>query len=133
MATTQVREPGAQTKTKELIISADSHVMEPHDLWTSNIANKYSEPVPEFPPPVVGEGFQAHPGGHDPHARVKEMAEDGVSAEVLYPTLGLAFAYARDPDWAADLARAYNDYVYDHFLRRNTRLKAVALLPVQSA
>ena len=60
------------------------------------------------------------------------MDAAGISESVLYPTLGLAFAYARDPDWATDLARAYNDYVYDHFLTRNARLKAVALLPVQA-
>jgi len=59
------------------------------------------------------------------------MDDTGISAAVLYPTLGLAFGYARDPTWAADLARASNDYVHDHFLRRNARLKAVALLPVQ--
>src|SRR2546423_15715467 len=60
------------------------------------------------------------------------MDDTGISEAVLYPTLGLAFAYARDPDWAVDLARAYNDYICDHFLKRNARLKAVALLPVQA-
>jgi hypothetical protein len=32
----------------------------------------------------VGGLFQAHAGGWDPHERVKEMAVDGVSGEVLY-------------------------------------------------
>ena len=63
--------------------------------------------------------------------RAEQFMDAGISESVLYPTLGLAFAYARDPEWAANLARAYNDYVYDHFLTRNARLKAVALLPVR--
>jgi hypothetical protein len=34
-----------------------------------------------------GEGFERRPGGTDPHERLKEMFVDGVSSEVLYPTL----------------------------------------------
>src|SRR6267142_2208493 len=72
-----------------IIISADSHVMEPVDLWKKGVPEKYREPAPLFPPHKLGEGFQQREGGHDPHARIKEMEIDGLSAEVLYPTLML--------------------------------------------
>ena len=74
---------------KEIIISADSHVMEPPDLWKTGVPPAFRESAPLFPPHKVGEGFQHHPGGHDPHERIKEMEVDGLTAEILYPTLGL--------------------------------------------
>ncbi len=54
-----------------------------------------------------------------------------IASSVLYPTPALGFGYVKDPGWAIDLARAYNDFVSDHYLKVTPRLKAVALLPVQ--
>ena len=34
-------------------------------------------------------------------------------------------------EFAVDLSRAYNDYLYDRFLRDETRLKGIAVLPLQ--
>ena len=85
-APTTLQGTATADRTAEMLISADSHVMEPHDLWTNALASQFGDPAPTFPPPKVGVGFQAHPGGQDPNARIKEMAIDGVSAEVLYPT-----------------------------------------------
>src|SRR2546421_9018001 len=91
MASPTTSENAAASKpTEEVIISADSHVMEPHDLWSNPLSGRFGDAAPTFPPPKVGEGFQAHPGGQDPRARITEMETDGVSAEVLYPTLGLS-------------------------------------------
>ena len=59
------------------------------------------------------------------------LDDSGIAESVIYPTMGLAFAFAKNPEWAVDLAKAYNNYIHDHFLKRNSRLKAVALLPVQ--
>ena len=70
-----------------VIVSADSHVMEPVDLWKKGVPEKYREAAPVFPPHKLGEGFQKQAGGWDPNARIKEMEIDGLSAEVLYPTL----------------------------------------------
>jgi predicted TIM-barrel fold metal-dependent hydrolase len=98
----------------ELIISADSHVMEPHDLWTKALAGRFGDQAPSFPPPKVGEGFQHHPGGQDPQARVKEMATDGVSGEVLYPTLGLTLFGLDDPELQEACFRVYNDWLIDY-------------------
>src|ERR1051325_740433 len=74
----------------EILISADSHVMEPHDLWEKGVPEALRADAPRFKPIPVGESFQRHPGGQDPNARIKEMETDGLSAEVLYPTLALS-------------------------------------------
>ena len=54
-----------------------------------------------------------------------------IAMTFLYPTDGLNLGLLRDPDWAVVLARAYNDWLHEYFLRADPRLKGVALLPVQ--
>src|SRR5437016_1993884 len=72
----------------ELMISADSHVIEDAELWIKRLPAAFSEQAPRYQPQEL-TGFTTQPGGHDPHERIKEMETDGVSAEVLYPTLAL--------------------------------------------
>jgi predicted TIM-barrel fold metal-dependent hydrolase len=55
----------------------------------------------------------------------------GISSTILYPTVGLGYAFSKEPEWAGDLARAYNDYIYHQYLKQSSRTKAVALIPVQ--
>ena len=82
-----VKRTAEQVLGKDKIISSDSHIMEPVDLWEANLTASLKAKFPKFPPRnTAGE----KPGGHDPKARLDEMAVDGVSAEVLYATHGLA-------------------------------------------
>ena len=92
-----------------LIISSDSHVMEPVDLWKKGVPETYREAAPLFPPHKVGEGFQQHAGGWDPRARIQEMEKDGLSAEVLYPTLMLDLFALNDARLQEACFRVYND------------------------
>ena len=98
----------------DLIVSSDSHVMEPVDLWKKGVEEKYRDAAPLFPPHQVGEGFQKHAGGWDPHARMKEMETDGLSAEVLYPTLGLDLFAIDDAGLQEACFRAYNDWLIEY-------------------
>src|SRR3954465_1566631 len=98
----------------EVIISADSHVMEPHDLWVTRVPQALRDVAPTYPAPKVGEGFQAPPGGTDPSERLKEMAVDGVSAEVLYPTLGLGQFGMDDARLPEACFRPYNDWLSEY-------------------
>ena len=78
----------------ERIVSADSHIMEPVDLWEKNLTPGLREKFPKFPPRnTAGE----KPGGRDPKARIGEMEVDGVSAEVLYPTFGCDYSPSKMP------------------------------------
>src|SRR5438046_5552785 len=47
----------------------------------------------------------------------------------LYPTGGLAFGLVQDRDWSIGLARAYNDWLYNAYTKRDGRLQGIALLP----
>lgn len=120
----------SQPATQEILISADSHVMEDPELWVKNVPPAFRDAAPRFPPHVVGEGFQAHPGGWDPAERVKEMATDGVSAEVLYPTLGLSLFGLDDARLQEACFRVYNDWLIDYCRVAPDRLIGVACIPV---
>src|SRR5438105_9204214 len=85
----------------DLLISADSHIMEPSDLWRERLPAHlrdrapYSERGNQHRAASDTAGFSNEtrgafrPGGWDSSKRVEEMAMDGVSAEVLFPTVTL--------------------------------------------
>ena len=56
----------------EVLISADSHVMEDPNLWVDRLPRELAEAAPKYPPRKLGEGFQAQPGGWDPRERAKD-------------------------------------------------------------
>jgi len=149
---------------EELVISADSHVIEVPDLWEKGMPEKLRERAPkvyfddkrdawmfgspEVPTQAVGglfmagqrpenvENFRragfsvARPGGWDPIVRMKDMEQDGVSAEVLYPSLGLGLYCVKDPELQESLFRTYNDWLIDYCQKVPDRLYGIALISV---
>jgi predicted TIM-barrel fold metal-dependent hydrolase len=126
MAATETRGPGIDG----IIISADSHVMEPVDLWKKGVPEKYREAAPLFPPHKVGEGFQQRAGGQDPNARIKEMEVDGLSAEVLYPTLLLSLYALNDAGLQEACFRLYNDWLIEYCSVDHNRLVGIPAISV---
>ena len=112
----------------KVLFSADSHVMEPVDLWKKGVPVTMRDEAPVFPPHKVGEGFQSQSGGWDPHERQKEMAQDNVSAEVLYPTLGLGLFALDDPKMQAACFEVYNDWIADYCAVAPDRLLGVGMI-----
>src|SRR4029450_4859205 len=93
MSTASAARTAQSVLADQRIVSADSHIMEPADLWEKNLTPRLKEKFPKFPPRnTAGE----KPGGWDPKARIGEMEVDGVSAEGLYPTFGLRFFALED-------------------------------------
>jgi predicted TIM-barrel fold metal-dependent hydrolase len=100
------------------IIDVDTHVTEPADLWTSRVAAKHRDRVPQVrrvdgrdlwfldgeqiaivggtapagwkaAMPEFPPGYDAiHPAAYDAKARLELMDRRGVWAEVLYPNVG---------------------------------------------
>src|SRR5581483_4977822 len=116
--------------SEEIIISADSHVMEDPDLWVNGVPATYRDEAPRFPPRQLGQGFQAHPGGWEPAERVKEMSRDGVSAEVLYPTLGLSLFGQDSAGLQEACFRVYNDWLIGYCQAAPDRLVGVSCISV---
>jgi predicted TIM-barrel fold metal-dependent hydrolase len=59
------------------------------------------------------------------------LAEGNIEFAVVYPTRFMHIGQVGMVDFAVDLSRAYNDYLFDRFLRHEARLKGVAVLPLQ--
>ena len=103
---------------QEIRISGDSHVSEPPDLWQKEMPLKYRDRALRFPRVEYGVHNHSRAGGWDPKERLKDMAADGISAEVLYPTLakGLFEQFFFEPvDLPLGQAgeQVYNDWMMD--------------------
>lgn len=114
----------------EVIISSDSHVMEPSDTLAERCPGAFRDQVPRFPKLEVGTSFQTQPGGSDPDKRITEMETDGVSAEVLFPTYLLPHFAMDDARLQEVSFRAYNDWVLDYCSVAPNRLVGVAAISV---
>ena len=75
------------------------------------------------------EGAFRDPGGVEGWGNFLDSAH--IDGTVVYPTRGLSFGKIVDPDLAIATARAYNDWLYDDYLSKDERVKAVALVPMQ--
>ena len=115
---------------KEVIISADSHVIESPDLWTARVPSSHRDQLPSFSERRSGDAYQRHPGGHDPYERIKEMAVDGVSAEVLYPSLCLWLFALEDTGFQETCLKIYNDWLIDYCKVAPDRLVGIPAISV---
>jgi len=59
------------------------------------------------------------------------LDEVGIGTTVLYTSAGLAFGKIVSSDWAIELSRACNNWIYDTCVSRNPRFKAMGLVPLQ--
>ena len=146
----------------DLLISSDSHVLEPSDLWTKGLPANMRDRAPRVmwnekrgvwmfgcdevtPQPITFSfvagvdldnlpdmhkaGYSAaRPGGWDPIARIEDMKIDGVSAEVLYPSLGLGLYWIKDVEFQEACFRAYNDWLIEYCAAVPDRLVGLAMI-----
>src|SRR5512135_2891650 len=127
----------------ERIISADSHVNPPKDLWTSRAPAALRDRAPRVESTPQGDfwmvdtqitgaiGLDAsagrkpedfkpsgltykdmRPGSYDPAARLEDMDQDGVDAEVLYFG-GPVTQYAKDAALRRFVVQTYNDWMVE--------------------
>jgi predicted TIM-barrel fold metal-dependent hydrolase len=130
-----------------LINSADSHVMEPKDLWLRKLPPKLAE----LGPRSVTEGDREivyvdgkvirrdplafieslrPPGAYDPKARLADLDDQGVWSEVIFPSLGLWCTLIDDPELALASSQVYNDYLAEEFMSVSDRFVGVPIVPV---
>ncbi len=148
------------------IISADSHMVEPPNLWVERLEEGYRDRAPRVvesyegkrgayfvaeglrPFPVGGvfgsgkkaeelpehfkRGYEAAPKSvWDPAERLKEQDQDGVSAEVLYTSLGMFLYGLEDAGLRAACFRAYNDFVAEYCSAYPKRLVGLGLISLE--
>jgi uncharacterized protein len=126
---TEISEADAKVISGEQRISADSHMGEPPDLWETRLPEQYRDRAPHFPNVKLYESFQhIRAGGWDPNERLRDQAYDGISAEVLFPSLGYAAYGTGDPALEEACCRVYNDWLIDFCRVSPDRFWGLALM-----
>jgi predicted TIM-barrel fold metal-dependent hydrolase len=134
-----------------VVISADSHVQEPTDLWTSRLpadlrdrAPKYERLpethqkrwwvggrvlslTPEYERVLPGGGVEDI-GADDIAGYLSDLDHDGVWAATLHPNTGLFVFDLDDAELAYACARVYNDHMADIY--QSERLFPNAIIPL---
>jgi predicted TIM-barrel fold metal-dependent hydrolase len=74
---------------------------------------------------------QVPAGAKNPHARLEVLDTEGLTASVLYPTIGLLYAGIKNPAVAAAICSGYNRWVADFCKVAPARLLGVGTVPLQ--
>ena len=61
------------------------------------------------------------------------LTDANIRYSVLYPSSGLSMGNIQTEYWANMVARTYNDWMSRRICKKNPRLKAVALIPMQES
>lgn len=101
---TEVAVPGA-----ELVISADSHAVDPPELWETRLPRQFQQALRDH----FGERTGPVAPVQQPQERVRTVAEDGISAEVLYPNTLFGF-HILDAAFQEAYFRVYNDWIAEY-------------------
>ena len=140
--------------TELRLVSADSHVNEPPELFRQRLPVALRDRAPRVEMVdgvecLVMEGLRprrmpqgrgaangealerAQAGGWEPALRIRDQDRDGVSAEVVFPTLALQACFAgADPTLQLALATAYNDWAAEVFAAHPDRFAVAAVVPM---
>ena len=132
---------------KYFMVSCDSHVNEPTNLWRERLDAQYRDRLPRIEVGENGVKWQVSEGmqrsrlledhlegedkerskaGADPVQRLKDMERDGVDAEIMFPNKGLAMWATPDPQFAMAQCRVYNDWAWETFGPYNDRMSPMA-------
>lgn len=87
--------------------------------------------APRQPGERSGAG-SARAGAHDPAGRLADMDLDRIGQAVIFPTFGLMIQQVTEPEAAAALCRAINDWLADYCRHAPERLFGVGVLPQTS-
>jgi len=136
------------------IISADSHVTEHPDAYRKFVAARDRDDAPHVQrndagsdvyvipgmdamipiglvaaagrkPDLTGRFDDWYPSGWDPTLRAADQDRDGVSAEILYPTVGMVLCNHRDLDYKRTYMQAYNRWIAEYCATDPVRLIGV--------
>ena len=80
----------------------------------------------------MGKGYEgARPSGWDPVERIKDQDLDGVSAELLYGSLGMPLFALKDVELQQACFRVYNDWIAEFCSYDPRRLVGIAMISVE--
>ncbi len=113
--------------------SADSHVLEPADLWLQSLPARLAERAPRSERGdkyeilyIDGERVDRQlndfmdamrpPGARDLQVRLKDLDQEGVWGQLAFPSMGFWTVKITDPELARETVRAWNDWAHAEIL-----------------
>lgn len=151
MTVADARPSGAEGPISDIgLVSADSHVNEPRDLWSSNLPPSLrSQAMEGIESGEDGSWNIVFDGKHvykremaaeadrlavlDPDKRFEVLRSQGIVAECIFPTIGLYVWLLQDPKGGEASCQVYNDWIYDTLQRRSPRFACAGLIPTWDA
>lgn len=146
----------------QAIISADSHFVEPPEMWVERVDHRFRDRAPHLEKRADGPGsvlvcgdmaptngagylaagvdpselaafmqvgYDAAPAYmRDPAARVAAQDRDGLQAEVLYSSYGMALFHLGDDELRDACFRAFNDWAAEYCSHDPSRLIGIGLV-----
>jgi predicted TIM-barrel fold metal-dependent hydrolase len=137
--------------TKLWANSGDSHFLEPEDLWQTRLPKRLAELVPRSEkdpdgkwetvfvdgqafrrrlPSIAQEEFYAAahraPGAGNVDLRLKDLDEEGIWSELVFPSLGMWASSFRTPEVLREAMRASNDWAVETLMAASPRLLPTA-------
>ncbi len=143
--------------------SGDSHLVEPADIFTSSMPADLAERMPRSVKDPDGRAETVHvdghefrrniprsslvdaetgqsmderaPGSNDPRLRLKDLDQEGIWAELIYPSIGIWASSIQDPQLLAAGTRAINDWAigFQDVSPRYVSAASVPLLDIDDA
>ncbi len=132
-----------------LMISADCHANEPSNLWVERIDKKFRDRLPRIEVDANGVKWQISEGwarsrlldsnlqgedlirskaGATPEERLRDDANDGVDAEIIFPNKGLTMWATPDAEFAQAPCRIFNDWAWEAYGPFSDRLAPLAAI-----
>ncbi|MDP2014936.1 MAG: amidohydrolase family protein, partial [Actinomycetota bacterium] len=131
------------------LISADAHVNEPRGLWWDGLPASMRDRAPARIRPSEEGAWEmkthdattltqaqldlqqerARNEQNDLGYRLKVMAEDGISAECVFPTIGLYLWDMDDAALGGACCEIYNDWIFDALESKSDRHSCAGLIP----
>ena len=129
------------------LVSADSHVEEPEDLWLTKLPKHLRDRAPRYETGEDGmrrlvieghrlgwskrspEDQERRAAAVDPGERLNNMDIDSIYGEIMYPTIGLHIWKIEDAELGTACMRVYNDYVAGTY-GSEPRFRAPAMIPI---
>lgn len=112
-----------QLEAMPRMVSTDSHVMEPDELW-QELPPRLREDLPNVP-------FRnSPPGALKADLRLADQEKDGIAAEIIFPNYGMALYAVDNIELQQESFKLYNDWLYDWCAPDHRRLIGVPLISV---
>jgi predicted TIM-barrel fold metal-dependent hydrolase len=131
--------------------SGDSHFLEPDDLWRDSLPPRLAELVPRAEKDPDGQWETVHidgmsfrrklptgtqkefmeassraPGARDVPLRMKDLDQEGIWCEVVFPSLGMWSSSFRTPEVLREALRVSNDWAWETIEKGSNRLVTTA-------